>query len=488
MKFDHPISVLLVSVLVGNTRAADKADFVTPGAPATNLLECVESYDPDAGIDYFPDKIDIESSEHWSISYHKTYKIITNKFGDAYAADSASSDDWSILLYQCGTPKPVDQLDGRHNAVISVPLQDDGVVLTSTVQISHFELLGKRNAIKAYRGSDEYISSPCVKDMIADGETTTFSSWVADETKEWTDNWIKAYPNALVVDSPWASYRGENTAITSEGQEKTNDGAFEWHKFYGALFNLEAQATETFKKYDDRFKCHASNAATVVQAEFNGEKPKVLWAYFSTYYGGWDIAMCPNYYCDYAKHCSATLLDVDFDQGSVVGFEGGRKYMNDEEFLMHGKDAEVWVFPSNDWGAIYELKKETLDQFESVKNKKVFDYQLSSSNAWFEQRVVEHDVVLQDFCDILDVVNPASPDYQRKWFRNVFTQDIGEITEMCDDRNAIHETQSSECTILSSNSIPNQTNEPPTTSGSHLKIVSTIVVLAQVTLLAVFFY
>jgi hypothetical protein len=63
--------------------------------------------------------------------------------------------------------------------------------------------------------------------------------------------------------------------------------------------------------------------------------------------------------------------------------------MNDEEFLMHGKDAEVWVFPSNDWEATYELKKDTLDQFESVKNKKVYDYQLMSQNAWFEQRVVE---------------------------------------------------------------------------------------------------
>jgi hypothetical protein len=104
-------------------------------------------------------------------------------------------------------------------------------------------------------------------------------------------------------------------------------------------------------------------------------------------------------------------------------------------------------------------------------------------------------VVLQDFCDILDVVNPASPDYQRKWFRNVFTQDVGEINEMCDDRNAVHETQSSECTIISSLAeLPidkTSTKSPtksPTTSGSHLKIVSTIVVLAQVTLLAVFFY
>jgi hypothetical protein len=106
------------------------------------------------------------------------------------------------------------------------------------------------------------------------------------------------------------------------------------------------------------------------------------------------------------------------------------------------------------------------------------------------------DVVLQDFCDILDVVHPASQDYQRKWFRNVFTEPVGEMTEVCDDRNAIHVTQSSECTILPS-LLESETSKTPATtpattpfmtSGSHVKIVSTIAALAQVTLLAVFFY
>jgi iron complex transport system substrate-binding protein len=387
MKFNHPISVLLASILVGSARAVDTPDFVTPGTPVANLLECVESYDPNADIDYFPDKINIEYSEHWSISYHKTYKIITNRYADGYASDSDTSEDWSILLYQCGTPPPADQLDGQHNAVISVPLQDDGVVLTSTVQISHLELLGKRNAINAYRGDASPVSSPCLKDMIADGTTTVFNTWIDDDNKEWTDNWIKSYPNAVVVIGPW-SLKGTNTVITSEAMEKTNEAIFEWHKFYGALFNLEAQATETFETSDDRFKCHATNAATTVQGDFNGEKPKVLWAYYSPYYGAWDVGHCPNYYCDYAKECSATLLDADYDQGSVKGYNG-RMHMNDEEFFMHAKDAAVWVYPSNEWDTTYKLKKDALDQLESVKNKKVYDYQLGSTDAWFEQRVVE---------------------------------------------------------------------------------------------------
>lgn len=109
-------------------------------------------------------------------------------------------------------------------------------------------------------------------------------------------------------------------------------------------------------------------------------------AYYSTYANGWSLATCPNYYCEFATTCSATLLPAV--NGSIEAY--GANFLTDEEFYKFGQNATYWIFPSNDWNTIYASKMSILANFTSVVNKQVYDYQGMGENAWFEERIVEY--------------------------------------------------------------------------------------------------
>jgi hypothetical protein len=323
------------------------------------------------GKDYFPDKVEPQSAEFWSIKYELTYKILKNEI-----------DDETYLLYQCGSEPPADQLDGRHKAVISVPIPH-GAAVSQTTHIPHLETLGVRTQIEGYLGDPQYISSPCVNQMINDGDIV-----VVANTSDVTALAGLLTSSGEEVVSFVGSYNPvslNNTVIVSAFEEKTNAGVYEWNKYFSTFFNLEARANELYDEITENYDCIAENAARV--ASDAGTKPVVLWAYYSATYSGWDVAKCPNYYCEYAEICSADLLN-SFD-GSIEGWEGA-KLMTDEEFLAFGKDADVWIFPSADWDTVYADNQATLDQFASVASEKVYDYQGSGANAWFENRLVEY--------------------------------------------------------------------------------------------------
>ena len=124
-------------------------------AHVSNSRGCVNA--SEVAHDLFPDKVTATKSEFWDIQYFNTYKIIRNEISDK-----------SYVLYQCGTQLPSSV--SNYTAAIPVPLQS-GAGVTSTTIIPFFELLGIRTELKAYFGSDAFISSPCLKQLIADDQT-----------------------------------------------------------------------------------------------------------------------------------------------------------------------------------------------------------------------------------------------------------------------------------------------------------------------------
>ena len=138
------------------------AIFLVGSAEATlesNPQDCISIADFDEDTDYFPAKfVPHNTTDLFEISYHKTYKVITNKFQDK-----------SYLLYMCGTPPPADEIaSGKHHLVLPVP-HKGGIAITQTPQIAPPEMLGKRREITAYIGNPKYVSSPCL-DYMADVE------------------------------------------------------------------------------------------------------------------------------------------------------------------------------------------------------------------------------------------------------------------------------------------------------------------------------
>ena len=346
--------------------------FPLQSVSANNMMDCATDADMAASADLFPEKVTPIHSQFWNVTYHGSYKIFTNK-----------ASDLTYLLYQCGTEPPTEELDGRHAGVLPIPTAGD-IAVASTPMISYLELLGLRTQIKGFLGSEALISSPCLLDLIDAGSVSVAS--------DGTNSTVLASagfddPEMLTFVNGWTGEIAlNNTIVMEEYQELSLDGTMEWIKVYGAIFNLEGKANDIFNQATCRFDAIEANVASVTSDM--PVKPKVVWAYYSDYCGGWDVGECPNYYCNIAEACDAEILNST--EGSLGLEVCGAPYMSLEEFTSFAQDADHWIYPAVNWNSIYAENEAVLSQFKSVQQESVFDYQLSGSNAWFEQRYAEY--------------------------------------------------------------------------------------------------
>ena len=418
---------------------------------AANPTECVTDFD--ANTDYFPDKVVVESSEHWSITYENSYKIVRN--------DAAGT---SYLLYQCGTPPPQDA--GQHDAVVPVPLGDFGVHYTSF--IAYVELLGLRSSITAVGGQAAWIYSPCLNKMIDQDMVDVVSD---------INNATIVADVGVSQDVPF--FVGSSSHVFDDGFEvtewmETNQLAtFEWIKFFSVFFNREKEANMLFDAAMDRTEC-AKNNAGILSAD--KEKPVILWGYYSGC-GGWDVAQsCPNYYCELADTCGATLLTSM--EGSVDAQETCfRNYMTTEEFVAFGKDADIWIYPGRDLDTILSQYSDDLKDFVSVKNNKVYDVAGQTFDAWSAERKTEPDTLIQDFCSVVGNENPSTPTpHQLTFLRHV--DDAVASPAVCTDATAPLQKLGSECVPVVVNQGGNDES-----SASAAKTMAAFILAAAATLL-----
>lgn len=406
---------------------------LTTGAAAENLQECVTNFDANTMVDYFPSKVVADDSQHWSVEYFDTYKVVTNSFYDE-----------TYVLYQCGTPEP--QLDFVPSVITPVPLPD-GVAVTTTTVIPYLELLGLRGEIKTYLGNDSYVSSPCFLELKSLDQIETMDSNPISAAN--ATIWLSTndHPERLIFDASWQITPSDRTVSIGASKEGPNADVFEWLEFYSLFFNKEAEAKRILDSTSQRAQCISSNAQTL--QETDGETVQAIWAYYSNWDPSvpptWSLATCDpkfNYYCEFAQACNVDLISVTND-GTAPG-------LTNEEFSVLAKDADVFFYVSTDFDTVYANPNNAfLNEFRSVQNKQVFDYQKSGSNAWFEQRMAEYDVVMQDFCTVVNRTTNAY-DHQRKWFRNVFTEEVGDLGTCGDNLYAPLTTQSSPCLQLDS--------------------------------------
>jgi iron complex transport system substrate-binding protein len=409
-----------------------------------NLLNgCVENFDPN--VDYFPLKykkpfivpygdIDIfgekfephNTTDFLEITYHKTYKIVTNRFQDK-----------SYLLYQCGTLPPQDEVDsGRHHLVLPIPHQG-GVALTETVQIPPMELLGLREEIIAYIGDPQWISSPCLTHMIEEATLeTVWEGWNQTLQSAATADFLARNPDAIIIGGPYGDKDGDRVLSVAASQERTNVATFDWIALYAALFNLEGMSNKIVSDTQAQYECSSDNARVIASQQrrvAEDEKPVLLWANWIQGYN-WSVAECPTwdttYYCEYAAHCGVDIISRPEGLGwNDPSYGGNYWYLNDEEMLELGKDADVWIYSSQFWDTMYAEKKDVVDQFKSVQNQQVYDTQGMGPNSWYEQRLAEYDVVGLDMCDVVGHTNKNGPAHDRRWLRNIFTDPIGQLEE-----------------------------------------------------------
>merc|ERR1712238_553024 len=331
--------------------------------------------------------------------------------------------------------------------VVSVPHQG-GLALTQTTQIPYVELLNLRKDMIAMIGDPSYVTSPCLSYQLGPN--------AIDE--EMVTQWRADNPEAIIVSGPTNNIVGDRVIISSATQERTNVATYDWIAFYASFYNLEGESNRLAQQMQDSYDCTSDVANEIVaeqrdlgtDADGNFEggdeytEPIIFWTNFVEWgdLAHWSVAECPTwdsrYYCEYATHCGATVLN----RPEGVGFNrtyGGSPtlywYLNDTEAFEMGKDADIFMYSGSDWEALYAAHGEMLDQFKSVQNQQVYDTLGQGASAWSEQRYAEYDIVGLDMCDVVghsvyQFDKEATP-HERRWFRNVYTDPIGSLPQ-CD--------------------------------------------------------
>ena len=116
--------VVLIALLAGYLPLSAQGDNWTDG--------CVSEYAAD--VDYFPDKVEIVDAVNFSVEYFKHYKVVS--VADAF--DGAQ--DFTYVLYQCGTPPPAAADFPADAQFLATPAGD--LITLSTTQLPALAQLG----------------------------------------------------------------------------------------------------------------------------------------------------------------------------------------------------------------------------------------------------------------------------------------------------------------------------------------------------------
>eukprot|EP00968_Pinguiococcus_pyrenoidosus_P018738 scaffold1954_cov268-Pinguiococcus_pyrenoidosus.AAC.175 len=371
-----------------------------------------DQYDPE--VDYFPVKMTVDYALSIEVEYFNSYKIVRN-----------TAVDETVVLYQCGTPRPTVAGVEKY---ISVPVR--ATVVAVTTIIPWIEQLGERGSIAALGTSLDFVYSPCVRALVDSGDIEVA---VAGFSPDYT--YIETELDVDVIFTSFPTDASDIAVAVTEYNENTVLNQGEWVEFLALFYNKEALGTELVTQLVETYECNLERADALGLQP----KPTVSWIEWKGSPGGWEIGPCPNYFCEVSEGAGGEYIEEGAVEGSIsrVDFLGNPlpSLYTDEELLAVLGDVDYLVVKSVStdftlgWHDIYgetadpsNNKTLALNQFKAVQMGNTYDVARLGGDAWFEERVSEPDVLLEDMIAILNPDVPTTV-HTRVWLRNVFTEE-----------------------------------------------------------------
>ncbi len=368
--------------------------------------------------DHFPDKVEVDYAENFSVSYRGNYKVVKTKVDYGVADQDADSVAWAqaftdlLVLVQRGTAAPalVGELEGAN--IIEVPVAtiagnaDDAptryVALEVTdklVGLGHKDVIDltlrelfEKGQIKPIGPS--WHTGPNLEMLIATKPEVTLltaaSLSQADGIKRTRELGLKAAP-----EFSWS--------------ERTYLGQLEWIKYDALFLNAEARANEYF----NTIKTRCDSLAGLVANKTN--KPGAMWGMHSRS-GNWTVRTTGGI-AELLKMAGAVNPFAD-DESAVTltkanGLSEGIS-ISDEVVLQKAPEVDFIISfqsaPTN-WPT-----EEYMSAFPAYNNNNLYHhfkrwniYGFGASD-WYQKAPMRPDIVLSD---LIKLFHPdVLPDYE----------------------------------------------------------------------------
>ncbi len=218
---------------------------------------CITDFDP--SVDYFPDKSEIVDAENFSITYEKSYQVLT--VNEPFSAAPPES----YVLVKCGAPAP--ELSGELAAAQQIQVPITSLYSGST---THLPLVTELDALDVLSGvsNGSYVSDPAVIERIESGAVAEYAAGGNIDTEAV----VLAAPDVLMTggtdDPAYAQLReaGIGVVANAEWLEASPLGRAEWIKVMAALTGKEKEAAQVYGDIRNRYLDVAAKASDVEPA------------------------------------------------------------------------------------------------------------------------------------------------------------------------------------------------------------------------------
>jgi iron complex transport system substrate-binding protein len=295
------------------------------------------------------------------------------------------------------------------NRYFKVPVEK--VVCLSTTFIGFIDFLHQEGTIIGISG-EKYVTSLSMADKIRNGGIPDVGY---DENLSY-EKLIQLQPDVVFVYGITGSVSsvvarldevGIKTVVVAEYLEETPLAKMEWIKYFGAFFDLTAEAGTKF----DSVALNYNNLAQRASREIN--KPKVLlglpWS------GSWYISGGNSYMACILRDAGGYYLwnDLPYKDSQPVSLE---------KVFEKAFEADFWL-NAGDAGSKADILQvdPRFSQLKAYRNNSIYNnnnlVNARGGNAYFEKGVVEPDIILSD---IVSVIHPhLLPSYGMKYYRKL---------------------------------------------------------------------
>lgn len=367
--------------------------------PSADRAGCIQRIDPTH--DYFPHKTTPEFATHFSVEYHRAYKVVTVR-------NPAEGTTEKYVLRQCGAPLPDLAGDLAGASIVTVPVKS--VFASTAPQAS---LLADLDRVEVLSGlaQTRYATTKAVVDRIAQGHVTEYAgNDVID-----TELVISKSPDIVLQSGGYTEalnvLRKAGIAVVAitEWQESTALGRAEWLKYMALFLNEEEKAERSFKAIRDRYLALRTRTSAIPEKD----RPRVMGG--KMYRGMFGIPGGQSY-----------VAKMIADAGGVYVWEDntstGTLSVDLELQISRAANSDVWIN-----GDAWQSLKAMLAEDERYKEFKPF----RQGNVWFYHRIVHENGGLDYWSrgltrpdlilgDLIKIIHPQlATDHELVWYKQI---------------------------------------------------------------------
>ena len=226
----------------------------TSQSPSNIARGCVGAFEPSR--DYFPDKVTVEDAVNFSVTYHRSYKVVSVR--DAAGAGPVER----YVLVQCGAPAPTLAGELAGAQVATVPISSlysaSPTHLSMLVDLRRLDVLTGVSQMKQLIGEE-------ILERVKSGQVREFAPLSVIDAELVVSQRPGLFMTGGTASAPLAVIRSAGIPVVTNNDwlEPTALARAEWLKFVALFLNEERPAQRLYGEMKTRYKSLSARATAV---------------------------------------------------------------------------------------------------------------------------------------------------------------------------------------------------------------------------------